>query len=240
VAAVRLFTLTVAVSIGSIIALAVIALNYNWTDAKTSSPGQVEADNTLPVTPTTGATDTEAQPSQLLSLTRQYLARRMSTPRKADMSLPETTPPPLTEKEQERLSRLARVRHIYWSRGRLVLDEMLSEESRDPEWQDTVSQSASAMLKRAEFLGTELKNVACGSTLCKIEFHHEDRDAFQRFDSSGGMDNQNWLGHDFGIIKRLGDETDSPMETTMFFAHDNSPYDVMVDRLIEILEQEAT
>jgi hypothetical protein len=228
----------ISVLIGSVLVL-VTELGHDYLDTTISSSLKAKVQSSSSAAAKARGTDTEDHYSKLLHLTREYFAQRASDSREAEVSLPDTTPPPLTEEEYERLSKLARVEHIYWSKGRVILDAMLSEESRNQEWEDSVTQSARAMLEREEFQGTELKNVACGSTLCKIEFHHENKEAFRRFDSSGGMDNPDWLGHDFGVIKRLGDEADSAMETTVFFAQDNSPYDVMVDRLINILEQEA-
>lgn len=155
---------------------------------------------------TTGA-DTENDPATLAA--RLRLASGLGTGLAARQSVGDTDDPTewqrqyhekegLTASEIEKLEddQIA-VGKVIWEQAPQVLEEMLLDEERDEEWSVDVRENAGVALQSAELRGTQIHDVECGSTLCKITFIHDDQASFDLFNERG-PDVGPWVGNQFG------------------------------------------
>lgn len=111
-----------------------------------------------------------------------------------------------------------------------VLDEMLAEEMKDEEWNEDVDNDGRRLLAGSAFKGTSLKEVNCGTTICKASFSHPDVESRIIFQDNGSSLGPWGEGHQVG---GNFDNTDGTPGTYVFFSRDKDfmPFLIMRERI---------
>jgi len=104
----------------------------------------------------------------------------------------------------------------YWDMAAVTLEKMHHEQTPDLEWTDTIEDEARKSMELEDASGTELQEVDCRQSLCRIGYSHKDRDAFDRY-YNGPMDEGSWISgasNSFGGTEILEDGT---VESFLYF-----------------------
>ena len=129
--------------------------------------------------------------------------------------------------------RWKRIRPIYYSQSLVVLKQIMMEEKINEDWTEEVRKEALEIVGKPEFDGTNMLDVECHESLCRLRLLHDDLSSFEHFKELG-LRFGPWNTDQVGTKKDLEGGT---IETTMFFSDRDGnpePFNVMMDRLDEI------
>lgn len=104
----------------------------------------------------------------------------------------------------------------YWDMAAVTLEKMHHAQAPDLEWTDSIEDEARKTMELEEAAGTELEEVDCRQSLCRIGYFHKDGDAFDRY-YNGPMDEGSWISgasNSFGGTEILEDGT---VESFLYF-----------------------
>ncbi len=146
----------------------------------------------------------------------------------------------LTEEEQASFHRqaeiMSKVKDVYWKRAPSILAEILTEEIKDDQWSDNLAQKGRQSLETAGLKGSDLVDLECGETLCKVRIEHDGEEALEQFKSLGRVIGP-WNGIQQGGTRDLDDEGLRKESFIYFSKHgDRAPFEKMNERMLAYVE----
>jgi len=140
----------------------------------------------------------------------------------------------ITEEEiRADAERWRRIHPIYASQAPVVLEKIMMEEKIDKKWTGEVQTEALEIIGETEFEGTDLLDIECHESLCRLRLLHDDTSSFESFKELG-LSIGPWNTDQVGTKK---DGEDGAVKTIMFFSDRDGnpePFEEMMDRLDEI------
>ena len=141
----------------------------------------------------------------------------------------------ITEEEMRAdAARWRRIHPIYESQAPVVLDKIMMEEKINDKWTEEVKTEALEIIGSEEFEGTDLLDVECHESLCRMRLFHDDLSSFERFEKGGGHSIGPW---NTDLVAKKNDGEDGTVKTIMFFSDrdgNSEPFQEMMDRLDKI------
>jgi hypothetical protein len=123
-----------------------------------------------------------------------------------------------SEEEWRELSNIMKKSAPYfWNMAETTLDKMLNDEERNLEWTSEVTDQTLAIIKERKVESTELKNLECGQSICRISFIHRDLESKKEY-YNGPLDDTEWYNR---ASNAYGDQVtleDGRVESYIYFS----------------------
>lgn len=142
-------------------------------------------------------------------------AQKLSEFLKSVSSLKNNESNELDEEQQKLLEdKTQAIADRYWEEAPRTLDKMLKEQERDTKWTYDTRAEAELVLGSNQYEGTQLDDIDCGQTLCKMKLSHEDLAARDILVASDFTQKGSWDGDQYGYTSQ--DENDKYYSTIFF------------------------